>query len=398
MVPPLSRGTCPEAGLDTGELSRIVPELAAHLNTAPAPGRPHPWCAGAVVLAGRGSTVALHEAVGWAVRYRGYDEAADRGVELPRERWVPMRPDTVFDLASLTKLFTAVAAVQQIERGALLLDAPVAGYAPALTAAATHGVTVRHLLTHTSGLRPELPLYDARDPAERAARLAAEEPLTAPGAARRYSDLNLLLLHTVLRQVTGRPLDRLVEDGVTGPLGMTGTRFRPPASWRPRIAATEDQRRPWGKLDRGPVHGVVHDENAYAMGGVAGHAGLFSTAWDLALFARALLDGGAGILLPESVRLLLGGVPGPDGVRAPLGFEADQAWFMGELAGRGAVGHTGFTGTSLVIDPAGDGFLVLLANSVHPSRTWRDGSAPRAAAATRFARAMDRNPHPGQIG
>jgi CubicO group peptidase (beta-lactamase class C family) len=135
------------------------------------------------------------------------------------------------------------------------------------------------------------------------------------------------------------------------------------------------------------VHGVVHDENAYAMGGVAGHAGLFAPAWDLALFARALLDGGAGVLRPESVRLLFGspgpsGTPGPSG--PPLGFEVDRPWFMGELAGRGAIGHTGFTGTSLVLDRASDTFLVLLANSVHPTRTWPVGSAPRAAAATRL--------------
>jgi CubicO group peptidase (beta-lactamase class C family) len=400
MAPPLSRGTCPEAGLDTdtsgapdgaGEIGRIVPELTAYLDPAP-PGRPRPWCAGAVVLAGRGSTVALHEAVGWAVRYSSYDESADRGVELPRESWVAARPDTVFDLASLTKLFTAVVAVQQIERGALRLDAPIASYAPGLKAAAAHGITLRQLLTHTSGLRPELPLYDEPDAAARAARLGAEEPLTPPGSQRCYSDLNLLLLQTVLEHVTGSPVDRLIAEGVTGPLGMADTRYNPPESWLPRIAATEDQRKPWGKLDRGMVHGAVHDENAYAMGGVAGHAGLFSTAWDLALFCRALLDARAGadigVLTPESVRLLLGGVPGPDGVRRPLGFEADQPWFMGELAGRGAVGHTGFTGTTLVLDPLSDSFLVLLANSVHPARAWRDGSAPRAAAATRLARAL----------
>lgn len=386
MAPPLSRGTCPEAALDTDELNRIVPDLRAYLGPAGAVTRP--WAAGAVVLAGRGRVVALHEALGWAARYRAYDEHADRGVELSARRRVPMRPDTVFDLASLTKLFTAVAAVRTVEAGALDLDAPAARYAPGLTAAAAHGITVRHLLTHTSGLRPELPLYDCAGPAERAARLAAEEPLTAPGTRRTYSDLNLLLLQRVLEEVTGRTLDRLIAEGITGPLGMTDTRYNPPASWLPRIAATEDQRKPWGKLDRGMVHGTVHDENAYAMGGVAGHAGLFSTAWDLALFARALLDGGAGVLAPASVRLLLGGVPAPDGSRRPLGFEADQAWFMGELAGRGAVGHTGFTGTSIVLDPVSDSFLVLLTNSVHPSRTWRDGSAPRAAAATRLARAL----------
>ncbi|NUS09899.1 MAG: beta-lactamase family protein [Streptomyces sp.] len=399
MAPPLSRGTCPEAGLDADEIDRIVPALAAVLEPpppappggpgaaagepvpsggsaagatsggpAPAAGEPaagHPWCAGAVVLAGRGDVVVLHEAVGWALRYGSYDAPTGRGVPLPPQQWLPMRPDTVFDLASLTKLFTAVAAVQQVEAGVLDPERPLTAYVPGLV---PPGLTLRHLLTHTSGLRPELPLYELPDAAARAARLAAERPLTPPGTQRTYSDLNLLLTQTLLERVTGRPLDRIVADGITTPLGMTSTRFAPPPSWRPRIAATEDQRRPWGKLDRGMVHGTVHDENAYAMGGVAGHAGLFSTAWDLALFARALLGGD----LP---------------LRPDLGFEADRPWFMGELAGRGALGHTGFTGTSLVLDPASGAYLVLLANSVHPVRH-RQGSVPRAAAATRLARAM----------
>src|SRR4051794_1398747 len=119
MAPPLSRGTCPEAGLDADEIGLIVPELAAALEAAPAGDAGLPWCAGAVVLVGRGPVVALHEAVGWAVRYRSYDDGAGRGVELPAAERVPMRPGTVFDLASLTKLFTAVAAVLQIEAGAL---------------------------------------------------------------------------------------------------------------------------------------------------------------------------------------------------------------------------------------------------------------------------------------
>ncbi|UWE08746.1 serine hydrolase domain-containing protein [Actinacidiphila bryophytorum] len=360
MAPPLSRGTCPEAGLDADEIGRIVPGLSAALETAHGPA----WCAGAVVLAGRGRVVALHEAVGSAVRYGSYDELTGRGVELPPGQQEPMRPGTVFDLASLTKLFTSTVAVQQVRAGRLDPDAPVAGYVPGLQP----GITLRHLLTHTSGLQPELPLYELAGPEQRAAALAAEQPRTPPGEKRCYSDLNLLLTQTVLEQVTGRPLDDLVAGGITGPLGMTSTRFAPPPSWRGRIAATEDQRRPWGKLDRGMVRGTVHDENAYAMGGVAGHAGLFSTAWDLALFAAALLDGNLPVL------------PG-------FGFETDQAWFMGELAGRGALGHTGFTGTCLVLDPASGAFLVLLANTVHPVRHTQ-GSAPRAAAATRLARAL----------
>jgi CubicO group peptidase (beta-lactamase class C family) len=357
MALPLSRGTCPEAGLDAAELGLIVPELAACLRQALA----HPWCAGAVVLAGRGRTVALHEALGWAVRYRGYDEAADQGTELPSGQWVPMRRDTVFDLASLTKLFTATVAAAHLDR-----DRPVTDYVPEFGAAGKSAVTVRQLLDHTSGLRPELPFYDLPTAEGRARLLWDEAPVHPPGTRRVYSDLNLIAVQHALERATGRPLDTLISEEITGPYGMFDTGFNPPPALLPRIAATEDQRRPWGRLDRGMVHGSVHDENAYAMGGVSGHAGLFSTAWDLALFCRALLDRG-----------------GPWD-----GFETDQPWFMGELAGRGAAGHTGFTGTSLVVDPAGDSFLVLLANSVHPSRTWRDGSAPRAAAATRLARAV----------
>ncbi|WEV29962.1 serine hydrolase [Streptomyces sp. 71268] len=354
------------------------------------PAGERPWCAGVVVLAGQGDRTLVHEAFGWAVRYGAYDEATDRGVELPVGERVPMRPDTVFDLASLTKLCTAVVAVGAAERGAIALERPAAAYAPELTAAAAHGITVRQLLTHTSGLRPELPLYalpagPADDPAAaRWAAVAREAPLTAPGGPYRYSDLNMLLLQRVLERATGRPLDALVREMVTGPLGMRRTRFVPPASWRPEIAATEDQRPPWGKLDRGPVRGVVHDENAYALGGVAGHAGLFAPAGDLEILCRALLAGGAyrgaRILSPESVAALLA----PPG----LGFAVDQPWFMGELAGRGAAGHTGFTGTSLVLDRATGGYLVLLANTVHPRRRPAD-NGPRAAAATRLARALD---------
>ncbi|MGW2765914.1 serine hydrolase domain-containing protein [Streptomyces sp. NPDC001275] len=370
---PRLRGDTPEkAGLDPAELRHLVREVH-DLTTGE-----NPWAAGAVVIAGRGPVAAVAEAVGWAVRYASYDPATDRGVELPPAQRVPMTLDTPFDLASLTKLFTAVAAVQQIERGTLGIDARVGAYLPEFRAAAAHGVTVRQLLTHTSGLRPELPLYDCRDDASRSAMLRAEAPVGVPGTYT-YSDLNPLLLQHVLERITGRTLDVLVRDGITRPLGMASTRFGP----CPGAAATEDQRRPWAKADRGMLRGEVHDENAWALGGVAGHAGLFSTAPDLAVFCRTLLAGGsygpARILGPDFVELLLA-APG-------LGFAVDQPWFMGELAGGGAAGHTGFTGTSLVLDPATDTFLILLANTVHPRRR-PPTSTPRAAAATRLARAV----------
>jgi CubicO group peptidase (beta-lactamase class C family) len=338
-----------------------------------------PRAPAAVVLAGRGPFVAVEEAAGWAVRYESYDERTDTGVELPPGSWTPARPDTPFDLASLTKLFTAVAAVQQLERGTLGIDAKVAAFLPDFTGAAEHGLTVRHLLTHTSGLRPELPLYDCPTPDTRLAMLQAESPIARPGTAYAYSDLNLLIVQHVLERLTGRGLDVLVRDGITRPLGMTATGFGP----CPAAAATEDQRHPWAKADRGMLRGEVHDENAWTLGGVAGHAGLFSTARDLAVFCRTLLAGGsygpARILGPDFVELLL--------TPPALGFALDQPWFMGELAGRGAAGHTGFTGTSLVLDRATDTFLVLLTNAVHPRRR-EPLNAARAAAGTRLARAV----------
>ncbi|PGH50625.1 esterase, partial [Streptomyces sp. Ru87] len=367
----LRPGTPEQAGLDGDELRGLEDEVRR------LSGGDRPWCSGAVVVAGRGPFAAVEHASGWAVRYASYDEETGRGVELPYARRVPMRLDTRFDLASLTKLFTAVAAVQQAERGALGLDRPVAAYVPRFAAAGKGTVTVRQLLTHTSGLRAELPLYEAPGRADRLAMIWREPLLSEPGAFRRYSDLNMIVLQAVLEQVTGETLDTCVRQGITRPLGMASTGFGPV----PYVsaAATEDQRRPWGKLDRGMLRGIVHDENAYALGGIAGHAGLFSTAGDLAVLCRALLGGGrygtARILAPASVNALLA----PPG----LGFLTDQPSFMGELAGHGAAGHTGFTGTSLVLDRATDTFLVLLANTVHPRRQ-AASNAPRAAAATRL--------------
>ncbi|MEX3107117.1 MULTISPECIES: serine hydrolase [unclassified Streptomyces] len=371
-APRLRPGTAARACLDAGELSLLRDEV--HALTA----GPHPWAAGVVVYAGRGPVIALREAVGWAVRFGGYEGEGGVGVELPVSERVPLALDTPFDLASLTKLFTSVAAVQQIERGRLGIDALVSAYLPEFSGVRRYGTTVRQLLTHTSGLRPELPLYAYADDAERLAALRAEEPVSEPGT-HIYSDLNMLVLQQVLERITGRTLDVLFHEGITRPLGMAATDFGP----CPGAAATEDQRRPWAKVDRGMLRGEVHDENAWALGGVAGHAGLFSTGQDLAVFCRTLLNGGsygtARILGADYVDLLLD--------RPGLGFAVDQAWFMGELAGRGAAGHTGFTGTSLVVDRATDTFLVLLANTVHPRRR-QGGSGPRARAGTRLARAV----------
>ncbi|CAM5289354.1 Serine hydrolase OS=Streptomyces tendae OX=1932 GN=GUR47_35790 PE=4 SV=1 [Streptomyces tendae] len=395
--PTLRHGSAERAGLLPGHLRQLVTDAESFLGPSPV----HPWYAGAVLLAGRGGTVALHEPIGMAVRYRAYDEVTDTGVEFPAGQQIPMAKDTVFDLASISKLFTSILAVQQLERGALELEAAVASYLPDFARAGKQDMTIRHLLTHTSGFRAWIPLYAAPTYEEKIQLVYDEAPVNAPGTAYLYSDLNMISLQLVLERITGRALDALLRDEITEPLGLTRTRYNPPASWRPRIAATEDARKPWSGLDRGLVWGEVHDENAFGLGGVAGHAGVFSSAWDLAVLGRTLLNGGsyarARILRPESVELMFTdfntGFPGDE---HGLGFELYQHWYMGAMATPRTAGHTGFTGTSLVLDPTTDSFLVVLGNSVHPVRGWRSGSAPRVAAATNLARAVPVRPAHGR--
>ncbi|MFF5256104.1 serine hydrolase [Streptomyces leeuwenhoekii] len=395
--PTLRHGTAERAGLLPSHLRQLVTDAQAFLGPSPK----HPWYAGAVLLAGRGGTVALHEPIGMAVRYRAYDEKTDTGVEFPAGSQIPMTRETVFDLASVSKLFTSLLAVQQMERGALRLEATVASYLPEFGRAGKQDMTIRHLLTHTSGFRAWIPLYNAPTYEERIRLVHDEAPVAPPGTVYLYSDLNLIALHLVLERITGRALDTLLREEITGPLGLRRTRYNPPASWRTRIAATEDARRPWSGLDRGLVWGEVHDENAHSLGGVAGHAGVFSCAWDLAVLARTLLNGGsygrARILRPESVELMFTdfntAFPGDE---HGLGFELHQHWYMGAMATPRTAGHTGFTGTSLVLDPTTDSFLVVLGNSVHPVRSWRSGSAPRVAAANNLARAVPVRPVRGR--
>ncbi|MET9917639.1 serine hydrolase [Streptomyces sp. NPDC059605] len=395
--PTLRRGTAGRAGLLQEPLDQLVVDAEKFLEASPK----HPWYAGAVLLAGRGGTVALHRPIGKAVRYSAYDEKTDTGVEFPPDRQIPMAEDTVFDLASVSKLFTSILAVQQIERGTLGLEAKVASYLPDFAGGGKQDITIRQLLTHTSGFRSWIPLYKAPTREGKLRLLWDEVPANPPGTVYLYSDLNLISLQLVLEKITGRPQDVLLREQITAPLGMHRTRYNPPASWKPKIAATEDARLPWSGLDRGLVWGEVHDENAYSLDGVAGHAGVFSCAWDLAILARTLLNGGvygrARILSPASVDLLFTdfntAFPGD---AHGLGFELYQHWYMGAMATPRTAGHTGFTGTSLVLDPTTDSFLIVLGNSVHPVRSWRSGSAPRVAAANQMARAVAVRPARGR--
>ncbi|MFF8916507.1 serine hydrolase [Streptomyces sp. NPDC015032] len=395
--PTLRRGSAARAGLLQDRLNQLVADAEKFLSDSPE----HPWYAGAVLLAGRGGTVALHHPIGKAVRYAAYDEKTDTGVEFPPDQQIAMAEDTVFDLASVSKLFTSILAVQLIERGRLELEAEVASYLPDFAGGGKQDITIRQLLTHTSGFRSWIPLYKAPTREGKLELLWNEIPANPPGTVYLYSDLNLISLQLVLEKITGRTQDVLLREQITAPLGMHRTRYNPPASWKPKIAATEDARLPWSGLDRGLVWGEVHDENAYSLDGVAGHAGVFSCAWDLAVLARTLLNGGvygrARILSAASVDLLFTdfntAFPGD---AHGLGFELYQHWYMGAMATPRTAGHTGFTGTSLVLDPSTDSFLIVLGNSVHPVRSWRSGSAPRVATANQMARAVAVRPARGR--
>jgi CubicO group peptidase (beta-lactamase class C family) len=382
----LRDGTPQQAGMLPQYLDQAV--AAARAGMAPQASG-HPLYPGAVVLAARHGVIARTAAMGWALRY-----ATSAPTELPADQWIPMRDDTIFDIASLSKLFTSIVAVQQVERGLIDLDAPVAHYIPAFAANGKAAVTVRQLLTHTSGLPPDLPLFSMPDNPTRFAAVYAVQPVSAPGTAYLYSDLNMIVLASIVEFVTGSTLDDVVRRGITEPLGLRDTGYNPPASARPRIAATEDQ------PGRGMVWGGVHDENAFALGGVAGHAGVFSTVRDLAVLAQTVLNGGAygrvRILSAASTALLLtnfnGAFPGND---HGLGFELYQQWYMGAMGTPYSAGHTGFTGTTLVIDPTTQSFLVFLTNRVHPSRDWGSINPPRRAVADAVARAVPVRPDRG---
>jgi CubicO group peptidase (beta-lactamase class C family) len=366
-------------GLDPAPIAEAVARLHAH-EEAPAGG--HPLFAGAVGIMGHEGCVVERDASGWALRY------ADATTELPRDAWEPVRTDTVFDLASVSKLFTSIAVVQLVEEGRASLESPVAAYLPEFKTDAKAGVTVRQLLAHTSGFTSWLPLW-SRWP-DRAARLQAvmDQPLTDPAGSRyRYSDLNLITLGVMVERLRDAPLDAVVRERITAPLGMTDTGYNP--ADKARTAATEHQTAP----PRGMVRGEVHDENAWALGGVAGHAGAFSTADDLAVLAQALLNGGTygghRILSRTSVEQLITNVNGDfPGDGHGLGFELDQHWYMDALSGPRTAGHTGYTGTSVVIDFTSRSFAVLLTNRVHPSRSWGSVNLARREWAHGLAAAM----------
>ncbi len=286
-----------------------------------------------------------------------------RSVEPRREE---MALDTIFDCASLTKVMvTAPAIMMLVEEGKVRLSDRIQAYLPEFKAAPR--INVIDLLTHFSGLRPSLTLEPEWSGYQTGIRLAvAEEPSVAPGTKFVYSDINYILLGEIVRTASGMRLEEFARKRIFEPLGMRDTMYRPPEALRERIAPTE------ALPGSAVLRGVVHDPTARMMGGVAGHAGIFSTAKDVALFARMMLNGGhlngAKILSPLSVlRMRTSQSPPGKGARG-IGWDIDTQYSSprGDLFGTSSYGHTGFTGPSLWIDPASHSFVALMTNRVHP--------------------------------
>jgi len=313
---------------------------------------------GAVVLIAEGECIRHYQAYGTTM----YDAVGSR----------PVRLDTIYDVASLTKMFTATAALRHGDAGALDLDAPVAAYLPNFQAPA---VTVWHLLTHTSGLDIRL---SALRHVGRDALLETVyhlKPAHRPGSIVAYTNVNSLLLGEIVGQVHGSGLDRALHDLVIAPLGLPDTCFCPPSELKPRIAPTEVDEAWRGGL----VHGSVHDESAHALGGIAGHAGLFSSASDIYRFCLAWLAAAdrpptnltlpaeALFLRPETARRAMTNQTPGLSAACGLGWMIDRPNFMGP-APVGVVGHTGFTGPAMAIARASRMIVVVLSNRVYPRR------------------------------
>ena len=325
---------------------------------------------GGVLLVGHNGQVIYRKAFG------------NRALEPRRE---PMTVDTIFDIASLTKVVATTTAVMQlVQKGEVRVNDPVAKYIAEFAENGKDDITVRHLLTHFSGLREDFDLDPPWHGRDAGLRLAfAEKPPYPPGSRFLYSDTNFIALGALVERVTGTSLDQYCARKIFAPLQMSHTRFLPPASWRSKIAPTEYDEQ--GKM----LRGIVHDPRARRMGGVAGHAGVFSTADDLSKFARALLNG-SPILAGDMVEKMTTPQQPPTAqVLRGFGWDIDSPFSSnrGDLLPVGSFGHTGFTGTSLWIDPTTQTYIILLTNAVHP-RGKGSAVALRSKVATAVAAAL----------
>ena len=305
-----------------------------------------------------------------------------RSLEPRREA---MTLDTIFDIASLTKVVATTTAVMQlVERGEVRLNDPVAKYLPQFAQNGKEDVTVRMLMTHFSGLPEDLDLADLWEGRGTAYAMAfAEKPEYPPGSRFLYSDINFVILGALVERVSGQPLEAYCEKHIFAPLAMKHTRYLPPASWRPKIAPTQYDE------DEKMLRGVVHDPTARRMGGVAGHAGLFSTADDLSKFSQALLSGSSVLPFLVVEKMSTPQQPPTATVLRGLGWDIDSPFSTnrGDLLPVGSFGHTGFTGTSIWIDPVTRTYIILLTNAVHP-RGKGSAIALRSKVATAVAAAI----------
>ncbi len=325
---------------------------------------------GAVVLVGHDDQVIYRKAFG------------ERALEPQREA---MTLDTIFDVASLTKVVATTPAVMQlVEKGQIRLNEPVAKYLPQFAENGKEEITVRELLTHYSGLPEDLDLAQSWEGWETAVHMAYEEkPIYPPGSRFLYSDVNFIVLGALVERVSEMSLDAYCQKNIFAPLKMTHTRFLPPASWIPKIAPTQ-----YDEHDK-MLRGVVHDPTARRMSEVAGHAGVFSTADDLAIYAEALLNG-SPVLSPLMVEKMTTPQQPPTAqVLRGFGWDIDSPFSSnrGDLLPVGSYGHTGFTGTSLWIDPTTRTFIIILTNAVHP-RGKGSAIALRSKIATAVAAAL----------
>ncbi len=341
-----------DVGLSSSRLSRLDEFLCKCIENGAFPG--------AVVLVGRRSRIVYHKAFGYSMI-------------TPRQ--VEMRKDTIFDLASLTKpIVAATLTMILVEEGVLRLDDKIIdlvspGLAPLYGEGDKQKVSVLHLLTHTSGLPAWLPLYSYCSSRDEVFRYVIRMPLKyPPGDKVVYSDLGIILLTYIIEYLTGKRIDVLARDLIFNPLGMNDTTYNPSKEVADRIAATE-----FCRFRKRILVGEVHDENAYRMDGVSGHAGLFSTALDIAKFAQFMLNrgslGNVTILSRKSVDLMTRchteGLNDRRGIGWALKTRGSSC---GDLFSDRSYGHTGFTGTSLWIDPEEELFVVFLTNRVHPTR------------------------------
>jgi uncharacterized protein YbbC (DUF1343 family)/CubicO group peptidase (beta-lactamase class C family) len=310
---------------------------------------------GAVLIAGHNGKVIYRKAYG------------QRALVPQRE---PMTLDTIFDAASLTKVIATTPALMKLfEEGKLRIADPVTAYLPEFQGGKSE-ITIRDLMTHFSGLRPDLDLQPPWKGYETGIRKALVDQPSGPPATRFvYSDINFELLGEIVRRLSGKTLDQYVRENVYVPLGMHDSMFLPPASLRARIAPTEID-----PATGAPLRGVVHDPTSRYMGGVAGHAGLFTTAEDLSRFAEMMLGlgerAGVRIFSPRTVRKFTSPASPPDQpILRGLGWDIDSPYSAnrGELFPIGSYGHTGFTGTSIWMDPSTNTYVILLTNVVHPN-------------------------------